>query len=130
MRLLLDTCTFLRLISDYERIPTATIARLENGDLTVSVLCLWEILIKQGKGLLRIDSDGTPTSLFWRRSCETLNIQILPVTMHDIAHLESLPGIHRDPFDRLLICQAIEHGLAIVTPDGHIRQYPVKTLWD
>jgi len=130
MNLLLDTCTFLRLISDYERIPAATLTHLETGNLAVSVICLWEILIKQGKGLLRIDSDGAPTSLFWRRSCETLNLRILPVTVNDVAHLENLPAIHRDPFDRLLICQAIEHGLAIVTPDDHVRRYPVKTLWD
>ena len=49
-----------------------------------------------------------------------------PVTLD---HLLNLPPLHRDPFDRMLICQAIAHGLAILTPDERIRQYPVRTVW-
>ena len=47
----------------------------------------------------------------------------------DTRHASQLPDIHRDPFDRLLICQAIEHGLTLVTPDRYIQQYPIRTLW-
>jgi PIN domain nuclease of toxin-antitoxin system len=46
-----------------------------------------------------------------------------------VVHLTKLPDHHRDPFDRMLICQAIEHDLTLVTVDEHIRQYPIKTLW-
>ncbi len=130
MSLLLDTCTFLFLISDYERVPEPVLARIEREETAVSILCLWEMLIKHGKGRLRVDTDGTTLAGFWREQCEALELTVLPIETADVARLEQLPPRHKDPFDRLLICQAIEHGLGIVTPDDHIRRYPVKTVWD
>ena len=44
-------------------------------------------------------------------------------------HLPRLPPLHKDPFDRMLVCQAIEQGLTLVTPDRTVRQYPIRTLW-
>ena len=130
MAWLIDTCTFLHLISNTERVPGHLLARLENETLYVSVICLWEILIKHGKGLLRIDAGGTTVTAFWQAQCSALALETLTVDAEAIRHLEHLPPLHKDPFDRLLICQAIEHGLGIVTPDQSIRQYPIKTLWD
>ena len=130
MSLLLDTCTFIFLISDYERVPRVTLARLENSEIAISILCLWEMLIKQGKERLRVDTDGATLADFWRTQCEMLDLVVLPIETADVARLEQLPALHQDPFDRLLICQAIEHGLAIITPDEHIRRYPVKTVWE
>lgn len=130
MSLLLDTCTFIYLISDYERIPPTTLARIGNAEVAVSTLCLWEMVLKQGKGRLRVDTDDATLTEFWRNQCESLELTVLPIEPTDVAHLEQLPGLHKDPFDRLLICQAIEHGLGIVTPDDRIRRYPVKTVWD
>jgi len=46
-----------------------------------------------------------------------------------VSHLSKLPAFHRDPFDRMLVCQAIEHDLVLVTSDEQVRQYPVKTTW-
>ena len=46
-----------------------------------------------------------------------------------LAHLAKLPEVHRDPFDRMLICQAIEHDLLLVTDDEAVRRYPIKTAW-
>jgi len=130
MSLLLDTCTFIFLISDYQRVPAGVRARIEREDTAVSVLCLWEMLIKQGKGLLHVETDGATLSQFWHHHCEALELNVLPIDTADVARLEQLPALHKDPFDRLLICQAIERGLGIVTPDDHVRRYPVKTLWD
>ncbi len=130
MSLLLDTCTFIFLISDYERIPAPVLARIEREETAVSTLCLWEMLIKQGKGRLRVDTDGATLAEFWHDQCKVLELAVLSIDTADVAHLEQLPGFHKDPFDRLLICQAIEHGMGIVTPDDHIRRYPVKTIWD
>ena len=130
MSLLLDTCTFIFLISDYERIPAPVLARIEREETAVSILCLWEMLIKQGKGLLRVETDGATLSDFWREQCKALELTVLPIETADVARLEQLPPRHKDPFDRLLICQAIEHGLGIVTPDDRIHRYPVKTVWD
>ncbi len=130
MSMLLDTCTFIYLISNYERIPPPTLARIESEALAVSTICLWEMLIKQGKGRLRINTGGATLAEFWREQCAALELTVLPIETADVARLEQLPGLHKDPFDRLLICQAIEHSLTIVTPDAHIRRYPVKTVWD
>jgi PIN domain nuclease of toxin-antitoxin system len=47
----------------------------------------------------------------------------------DALQITKLPALHKDPFDRMLICQAISRGLTILTPDSHIRQYPVSTIW-
>lgn len=59
----------------------------------------------------------------------TRGIGIIPIHTAHLIRLESLPLHHRDPFDRLLIAQAIEENLAILTDDAHFRRYPVKTVW-
>ncbi|HXV63979.1 MAG TPA: hypothetical protein VEK15_24990 [Vicinamibacteria bacterium] len=53
----------------------------------------------------------------------------LPLREKAVAHLPKLPALHKDPFDRMLVCQSLEHGLVVVTPDPLVRAYPVKTLW-
>ncbi len=53
----------------------------------------------------------------------------LPLDEESALHLARLPALHRDPFDRTLICQALVHGLAILTPDDVIRRYPVRAIW-
>lgn len=55
--------------------------------------------------------------------------ELLPLRPETLAPLERLPALHRDPFDRMLICQAIQEGLVLVTPDETIRRYPIRTLW-
>jgi len=64
-----------------------------------------------------------------KRSADRLSMAPLTLEEGALAHLAKLPPLHPDPFDRLLICQAIEHDLAIVTPDWSIQRYPVKTFW-
>jgi PIN domain nuclease of toxin-antitoxin system len=56
-------------------------------------------------------------------------IETVPITEESVLHLSRLPKHHKDPFDRVLVCQAIASGMTILTPDELIRQYPVKTLW-
>ena len=56
-------------------------------------------------------------------------IASLPLEEAAASHLVKLPSVHRDPFDRMLVCQAIEHDLTIVTPDAALQAYPVKTVW-
>ncbi len=56
-------------------------------------------------------------------------IEPLPLSEEMALQVVRLPAIHRDPFDRLLICQAIAEGMAILTPDERIRQYPIRTIW-
>ena len=60
---------------------------------------------------------------------EKHGITVLPLEEHAVFHLHKLPALHRDPFDRMLICQAIEHDCVLLTPDPLIAQYPVRTQW-
>lgn len=53
----------------------------------------------------------------------------LPLEEEAALHLAKLPELHKDPFDRMLVCQALVHGLILLTPDEMIRQYPVRTIW-
>lgn len=131
MNLLLDTCTFLWMIWDEPIIKPVTRALLTAPDNTVflSTISIWEATAKYAADRLEIRATGSA----WRHLIEQREAhEMIPLQLDDrsVAHVEQLPFIHKDPFDRLLICQAIEHGLAIVTPDQHIRRYPIKTVWD
>lgn len=56
-------------------------------------------------------------------------IEPLPLDEEAALHIGALPPVHRDPFDRMLVCQAILHGMALLTPDETIRKYPVRVVW-
>lgn len=133
MKLLLDSCSFLWLIGASERLTPATLKAIrsaENG-CWLSVASLWEILVKHASGRLEIDlRRGESPERFLVAQREHHGIASLAVDESAVAQLPKLPPLHRDPFDRLLICQAIAHGLVIVTPDDAIRRYPVRTLWE
>ncbi len=127
MRLLLDTHIFLWFISKDERLPQSIKEHIQNpeNDVYLSVVSLWEIITKANIGKLFLP--GTPDDYIpaqrQRHQIESLNLD-----ESSVSHLAKLPSIHRDPFDRMLICQAIEHGLTLVTLDESIRQYPVALL--
>lgn len=131
MRLLLDSCTFLWLVGQRAALPEPVreaIADPDN-DCFLSAASLWEILIKHRGGRLEIDSRGLPAERFLIEQREAHGVDPLPVDEQAVAQLPKLPDLHRDPFDRILICQAITHGLTLVTPDEAIRRYPVRTMW-
>ena len=69
-----------------------------------------------------------PPQLYLPKQRDLHRFSSLPVNEADVLQLATLPPLHRDPFDRLLICQAIEHGLTLVTVDDQIRAYPVPVL--
>jgi PIN domain nuclease of toxin-antitoxin system len=127
MRLLLDTCTFLSLAGGESLSPVAANAIREPfNEVLLSAVSAWEIVVKHGNGQLPLPEPPEkliPTERRLRR------IKTLPLDEDASFHLPRLPRLHRDPFDRMLICQAIAHGLAIVTPDPLITQYPVRVIW-
>ena len=90
-----------------------------------SFASLWEIAIKQAKGTLQFNIDIPKL----KTVLEDEEFIDLPPTEFDAEAIKALPDIHKDPFDRLLIAQAIEHNLTIVTTDSKIPQYNVKTIW-
>jgi PIN domain nuclease of toxin-antitoxin system len=86
----------------------------------------WEIIVKNGIGKLPLPSLADEFIASQRIKHE---IDSLPLTEKAVFHLNKLPNHHKDPFDRMLICQAIEHDLTILTSDSLIVQYPVNTVW-
>jgi len=133
LRLLLDTCTFLWLIAEPASLsPTAREAIAEPRNACyLSAVSLWEILVKHALGRLEIAVEGEDGGVagFLLAQREAHRIDPLPLDEAAVARLDSLPDRHRDPFDRMLACQALAHGLRIVTPDPVIARYPVETLW-
>ena len=126
--LLLDTCTFLWMVrTPNDLSPVGRDAVVDpSRPLFMSVLSHWEIGVKSQIG--RLDLPDEP-GIYVRRERARHGIESLSLEEGAIDHLAKLPDLHRDPFDRMLICQAIEHGLTIVTPDAAIQRYPVRVLW-
>ena len=128
MRLLLDTTPFLWFITGSAVLPepVTDAIRAPDHEVWLSVISLREILVKHELGRLTLPE---APATYIPRQRERHLIATLPLEEAAIAHLTKLPPIHADPFDRMLVCQAIEHDLAIVTPDRMIQRYPVKTFW-
>ncbi len=125
---LLDTCVALWIFEGSPRISPDLRDRLTDPshDLLLSDASLLEIVIKHGLGKLplpRPPSELIPT-LAARHMMDPL-----PLSAADIWRIEKLSGLHRDPFDRLLVAQALERGLELVTPDPKIQEYDVPVLW-
>ena len=128
MRLLLDTSSFLWFLTgDRQLSEAAALAiRSAENDVWLSVVSFWEILVKHQLGRLPLPK---PPSSYISRQRRLHRIASLPLHERAMAHLPKLPSIHRDPFDRMLVCQSIEHNLLLVTSDRALHAYPVKTLW-
>ena len=94
--------------------------------MRVSVVTAWEIVIKLGTGKLTL---GRPLAQLWPESLAANDFAVLDVTSEHVLALEALPPHHRDPFDRLLIAQAITEGLDLVSADSAFAPYPVHCIW-
>lgn len=127
MKLLLDTHIFLWYVSKDKRLPVAlkdAIRNLEN-QVFLSVVSLWEAIVKYQLDKLPLPH---PPEAYLPQQRKKHQIASLDLDEASVSHLTNLPRIHRDPFDRILICQALEHGLILVTVDKQISQYPVQVL--
>ena len=128
MKLLLDACSFLWITTAQAELSSAarTAFESESNETYLSVVSAWEIAIKSGLKNLSLPE---PVQVFLPRARKLHKIESLSLNEEAIVQLPRLPHLHRDPFDRILVCQAIAEGMAIVTPDELIRQYPVRTIW-
>jgi PIN domain nuclease of toxin-antitoxin system len=127
VRLLLDTCAFLWIVDDVDCVLPAVLAVFRSADAKIylSAVSALEIAIKYAAKRLILAEPAR----FVRRQREAHGIIPLPIDELSAAHGGGLPLVHRDPFDRLLIGQAIVHGLTIATPDPVISKYHVRTIW-
>jgi PIN domain nuclease of toxin-antitoxin system len=127
VRILLDTQVWLWMLAAPERLSEPSRALLVSADheLLLSAASAWEIAIKYGLGKLRLPEP--PGELMPRLMART-GITPLPVHHRHALHVATLPTLHRDPFDRLLIAQAQLEELPILTADNNFALYDVETL--
>ena len=127
MRLLLDLHIFLWLVDQPHRLSSTAIAALQdsNNQRYLSIASVWELQIKVNTGKLELPS---PVQQFVTEQRVLNNIHSLPLLEQHIWGLATLPLHHRDPFDRILIAQAIDEDFTIVTVDQWFAAYPVKLL--
>ena len=110
------------------RLPESTrdlISAVEH-DVWLSVVSIWEIVVKAH--IERLTLPG-PAWAYVSTQRERHAIASLALEEGAVANLAKLPSFHRDPFDRMLVCQALHHDLTLVTSDAAIERYPVKTVW-
>jgi PIN domain nuclease of toxin-antitoxin system len=128
MKLLLDTCTFLWIAAEPERVSKAAIEAFLDpaNERFLSAASAWEIAVKYSLGRLPLPRNP---QFFIAQVREKSGVATLAIDEESALHTTRLPKLHADPFDRILVAQAIVHGLMIVTPDEAIAQYPVRLLW-
>lgn len=127
MKLLLDTHAFMWCDSEPEKLSRRVqeLCKDPENILLLSVVSIWEMQIKSQLGKLKL---RMPLPELIREQQEN-GIEILPVEPNHTFALDSLPNHHKDPFDRLLIAQAIVEGAVLVSADPLIKQYPVSVEW-
>ena len=128
MTLLVDTSAFLWWVTGNPRLSTHARATLTDpgNQVFLSAVSAWEIALKHALGKLPLPEE--PETLIPRLR-ERHRVEELALSEAAALQLPKLPSLHRDPFDRMLVCQAIAHGMTLVTPDPLVRRYPVRTLW-
>jgi len=129
VKLLLDTHSFLYFVDRPDALPPAARAALEDAsnELFLSLVSPWEMQIKSALGKLQL---GKPVVELVQAELDRAALQLLPITLHHIDVLSRLPKHHGDPFDRLLVAQAIHEGITLVSSDGAIAKYAAPVLWE
>ncbi len=128
MRLLLDAHAFLWWVRGDDRLPEATsrIIADPSSQVSISAVTVWELVIKERLGRLRLDGPAVELLPF---AIERDGFAVLPVEMRHALGIASLPPIHGDPFDRMLVAQAMEDSLTLVTGERMLQTYPVDHIW-
>ncbi|RKU25068.1 PIN domain nuclease [Candidatus Poribacteria bacterium] len=128
MRYLLDTHTLLWLFADDKRLSDSARELIESqsNDIFISIASLWEVAIKVSIGKLTLDK---PFEQVFPEELRLNNIEILDITVDSLIKLTTLPYHHRDPFDRLIIAQALVEKLPIIGVDRNFEPYGVSREW-
>ncbi len=128
VRYLLDTCTFVWLCAKPDQLSPAAVSAMKSkdSDLVISHVSILEITLKWTAGKIVLPF---PPRTWVQAQMDIWQLDALSIEVDDIYRCGELPNVHRDPFDRLLVCTALSRNLVIVTPDEWIRRYPVSTLW-
>ena len=128
MKILLDTATFLWAVTDAPDLSKDARELFSDPDneIYLSSVSAWEISLKHVLGKLPLPESPIKYVPAQRKGH---GIESLDLDEEAALHLNRLPALHKDPFDRMLVCQAIVQGLVLLTPDKLITQYAVRTAW-
>ena len=125
---MLDTCTFLWIGADAPELSDKARELFQNpeNEVYLSSVSAWEIAVKNALGRLPLP-ERPDTYVPKLRQLHA--IEPLPLDEEATLHLTTLPSLHKDPFDRMLVCQAIVSVLVLLTPDELVTQYPARSAW-
>ena len=125
MKVLTDTHTLVWALSSPEVLGGEARAALAESPFTASVANFWELILKKGKaGALIADP-----LLWWEKYVAGIGIPVLAIRSDHIRALASLPELHKDPFDRILVAQALAEGLTLASKDSLLARYGVPVVW-
>jgi PIN domain nuclease of toxin-antitoxin system len=123
---LLDTHTLVWAITVPEQLPSRVRQILSAGEVTASVVSYWELVLKKGRKTALV----LEPKAWWERYITRLSVQVLPVRVSHIDKLDSLAEWHRDPFDRILVAQALAENCTLVSRDAVLGEYGAPLLWE
>ncbi|MBC6454714.1 MAG: type II toxin-antitoxin system VapC family toxin [Hormoscilla sp. SP5CHS1] len=128
MNLLLDTHTLIWWSVTQEKLSDTVMDLLQDNANTIilSLASIWEMQIKVQRGKLTINR---PLPELIASQQQTNNLQLLPIEVPHIFALQNLPDYHRDPFDRIIISQAMVEGLPVLSKDATFDAYPIVRVW-
>ena len=128
MTLLLDTCAFIWLCSDPAKLSSTTASALDDeaNDRALSLASLWEITLKHHSGKLPLP---TAPDLWIEEQLRRQCIDVLPLQRQVLYRAGALPAIHKDPFDRVIVADALHRDLRVISPDGVFARYGCKVVW-
>lgn len=128
MKLLLDTHTFLWWVEDAPQLSAPARKRIEDGEneCFLSMASCWEMGIKSSIGKLKL---AIPIADYIPQHLSANGFRLLDISFRHVAKVENLPSHHRDPFDRLLISQAITDKLDVVSADSTFNLYGINRIW-
>jgi PIN domain nuclease of toxin-antitoxin system len=128
VRLLIDTHTLIWTLDDPSKLSAAATTALSDpaNDLLLSAATVWELAIKIGQGKLKL---SLPYRQWMNKAIADLELTILPVTIDYAEKQITLPKHHKDPFDRLIVAQALVEGVQVVCADPAFDAYGITRIW-
>lgn len=121
---LIDTHILLWFLYDDDRLSDKSKAIISDNEVSISIASLWEIAIKKGLGKLKIDESVSDLE----QACIEQEIGIVPIKTKYLEIIQTLPYIHNDPFDRLIIATAVSDEMTLITDDNIIKKYNVRQI--
>lgn len=122
---LLDTHTLVRAVTAPEKLPKRVRNILATGEVTASVISYWELVLKKGRQTAPV----LQPAAWWHRYITRSAVEVLPVRVAHIDQLDALPEWHRDPFDRMLVAQALVESYTLISRDTILARYGAPVIW-